>query len=362
MSARVKLGGRLSSNVAAVGSSSSGEIGLKVYAEDVFSRSLFSAFLTDDLGSSDLAQSNLALSDPTLIHNGGDTVAFTASAISGTGRWDFADTAQAFAGSASVGFDNARNNDTASFTNASNLPIADITTLDMRVYLTQWPTSGSLKEVEVTVYLDGAVVSDVIPLSSYLNISTLNSWQLVTIPQSAMGLTANEWDEIRITVRDTGAGQAPRGFIDDIIAQGASASGTIPFTFRPPSDSVVEVDRIRLTAAATSNKIKYDEFFGISALSNGLSIAVVRNDKVDLQRTVFDNFNILELASTNFQADFDSGGTALFVVDLDLRPFGLRLYGSSNDEVRITIRDDLSSLLRFTSSVEGYFLTRDFKE
>lgn len=362
MSGRVILGGRQGKINAAIGSSASGEPGLKVYNEDIFSRSLFSAFLTDELGSNDLAQSNLAVSDPTLIHNGGDTAAFTATALSGAGRWDFADTAQAFSGSASVGFDNARNNDVASFTNATDLPIEDITSLDMRVYLTQWPTTGSIKEVQVRVYLNGNPISDIIPLSSYLNIATLNSWQLVSIPQSAMNLSANTWDEIRITVRDQGQGQAPRGFLDDIIAQGPAATGIINFSFGPASDREVEVDRIRLSAASTANKIKYDEFLGIPALSNGLNLSVIRGGKVDVQRTIFDNFNFLELASTNLDADFDSGGTALFVADLDLRPFGLRLNGSSNDQVQFTVRDDLSSLLRFTASVEGYFLTRDFKE
>ena len=232
----------------------------------------------------------------------------------------------------------------------------------MQVYLNQWPTTGSEKEVQIRIYLDGVQISDVIPLSSYLNISTLNTWQFVSIPQSAMNLTASEWDEVRITVRDRGQGQAPRGFIDDMIAQGASATGIVNFDYGPASDEVIEVDKIRLTAAATSNKIKYDEFFGIPALTNGLVVSVIRDNKVEIGRIVFDNFNLLELASSSLDAEFDSGGTALFKCDINIAPFGLQLNGASRDVVRIIVRDDLSSLLRFTASAEGYTLTRDFEE
>lgn len=347
---------------AGVGARAGSPNGVVVYDRPLFSRAPVRAFLTDETGSKDMNFNNVALPDATGIYDGGDSTLFTATAISGAGRWNTTDTAQAYAGTQSLGASNARNNDTMSLTSVTDYSVSDFTALDMFIYLTQWPTTGSIKEIELTIYSNGVQASSVVLVRNYIDITNFNAWQLCTIPIADFNMTTNTWDEIRIRFRDTGQGQAPRGYFDEIAMQGQGATGTVDFTFAPAADEQVELRNLVLSGANDSDKIKWDEFYGLPALTNGLLFTIRSGGEVIDSQVVRDNFRLVELANAELKANPDSvNGTTIYRCDSEFAPESVILDGRTSDELRITVRDDLSGLLALSASIEAYRLFTDFE-
>ena len=105
--------------------------GLEVYNHNIETGTPQSWFFqNDDFG----ADQNINASGAgtlTPIHDGGDTAAFTAAAVTGT--WDFASTTQANSGTQSIQL-GTKNGDIASFTNGSDLTLTDYDTIRGYIY------------------------------------------------------------------------------------------------------------------------------------------------------------------------------------------------------------------------------------
>lgn len=336
--------------------------GVVTYNRPLVSRTPIRAFLTDETGNPEFTQDNVALADPTRIYDGGDTALFTANALSGAGRWDTTSTAQAYVGSQSLSGASARNNDTMSLSSGTDYQANQFSALDMYIYLTQWPTSGSVKEIELELWSNGTLASDTIKVGAYIDKTLFNAWQLCTIPFADFNVTTTTWDEVRIRFRDTGQGQAPRAYFDEIVMQGLAAGGTIDFVYAPSADQRVEVRKLVLAGANNSDKVKYDELFGAPKLANGLLVTLRSGGKIIDSQVIRDNFRLVQLANTTIAANKETvSSTTMYRSDTEFAEESLILNGRTNDEIRITVRDDLSSLLSFTSSVEAYELFTDFE-
>ena len=347
---------------AAVGSRTGSPNGVVVYDRPLFSRAPVRAFLTDESGSPDMNFNNTAIADATRIYDGGDSTLFTANALSGGGRWDTTSTAQAYVGSQSLSGASARNNDTMSLSSGTDYASNQFTAFDMYIYLTQWPTSGSIKEIELELWSNGVQASSTLLIRNYIDITNFNSWQLCTIPFADFSISTTTWDEVRIRFRDTGQGQAPRAYFDEIAMQGLSATGTVDFRFAPAADEQIEVRKLVFAAANDSNKIKWDELFGAAQLTNGLLITTRSGGEVVDSQVVRDNFRLVQLANSDIKVSVDTvEGTAIYRSASEFEPEAIILDGRTSDEIRVTVRDNLSSLLALTASIEGYRLFTDFE-
>jgi len=347
---------------AAVGSRTGSPNGVVVYDRPLFSRTPVRAFLTDSQGSPDMNFDNTAIADATRIYDGGDSALFTANALSGAGRWDTTSTDQAYAGSQSLSGASARNNDTMSLTSTTDYAADQFSAFDMFIYLTQWPTSGSIKEIELELWSNGVQASSTLLIRNYIDITNFNAWQLCTIPFADFNITTTTWDEVRIRFRDTGQGQAPRAYFDEIVMQGLSATGTVDFVYAPAADELVEVRKLVLAAANDSNKIKWDELFGRTKLPNGILITLRSGGEVVDSQVVRDNFRLVQLANSDIVATRDTvDNTTIYRCPATFEPESVILDGRTSDEIRITVRDDMSDLLAFTASVEAYKLFTDFE-
>lgn len=346
---------------AGVGSRVGSPNGVVVYDRPLFSKTPLRAFFADEFGSTALNITNTAIADATRIYDGGDSALFTATPLSGGGRWDTTSTAQAYAGSQSLSGANARNNDTVSLSSGTDYDSSQFTALDMYVYLTQWPTTGTVKEIELELWSNGVQASSVILVRNYVDITALNTWQLCSVPFNDFNILTPTWDEVRIRFRDTGSGQAPRAYFDEIAMQGLSATGTVDYVFSPASDEIVDVRKIVLSGAAASPKLKFDEFFGIPALSNGLILTARSNGAVVDSQVVRDNFRLVELANSTLRADSETvENTTIYRSVSEFSEDSLILDGRTSDELRITVRDDLSDLSRLSATVEAYRVFTDF--
>ena len=77
---------------------------------------------------------------------------------------------------------------------------------------------------------------------------------------------------------------------------------------------------------------------------------------------VRDNFRLVELANAELQATSDTvASTSIYRCDSVFEPESVILDGRTSDELRITVRDDLSGLLALSASIEAYKLFTDFE-
>lgn len=322
--------------------------GLVVYSHNLETGTPLLNFFADEEGSVDQNINASGAGTLTGVHNGGDTALFTASAVSGT--WDFASTTQANTGTQSIQL-GTKNNDIASFTNASDLTVTDYSDLRGFIYITSWPNSGS-KNVQFQLYLNGAPVGSAVNLSAYIDTSIQDEWQLFDIPMSDFNITSAQFDAVWVTMVDNGAGSAPSGFLDDISFVGAGTGGQTTFRVKPPIDQVWVVNRIKWTAVSNSSALKYNEWFGIPELTNGYTFSFKSRGKTT---STFTARNFFEIAQyPNVTLDIISGTSSLFEVYFDIPDEQQVLIGALEQEIDLVVRDDLSSMIEFRASLQGY--------
>jgi hypothetical protein len=356
MPTRVKIQGGTSHKPADVKNTKEFGNGLKVFTytgERLYDRS---AFFTNETYGSDMNQDASTGGTPDRVHNGIDTILWTASAIAGT--WTFNDPAQAHISAQSIGATATVNNDVAQIAKGSNLTIANYVSLTGWIYITGWSTSGT-KQVNVVGWDTGtaAAVSSSVNIGNYVDTTTLNTWQKFTIPFADFGFTSTTLDAIRITTVDIGAGPPPNYYLDDI--QFEQTGGSIIYEAGPQPGEVWEVNNINVVFAdayagtvtnGTMPSIPYDGFLGVSTLTSGIVFKVTQGGQSLGSSTYTDFIDIMSMAErVSYQSGSDGTNTWLRV-DIEY-PHHFRLEGKNRDKLEVTINDDLTGLLHFRSNV-----------
>ena len=328
--------------------------GLFTYTHPVEKRQFDVRFFTNDDFGADLNVAATAPTTTTVVHNGGDTVAFSATNVSGN-NYIFNSTDQARTGTASIDASGTRNGDIASFTN-STLNIADYDSLDGYVYITSWPTNGN-KDFTIQLYSGGAPTGISVNLSVYVDENNQDVWQLFSIPMPDFQSIDITFDEIRITTVDAGQGNAPSIYLDDIELVAAGQSRNIVYSVCPQPGELMEVRKIKWIAAVTKLKVEYDEFFGIPQLSNGFTLAFKRKGIVTSQFFAKDFYDMLQFPNVHLET-WEGQTETIYQLTMDIPEEQSVLIGQLDQCMELTVRDDLSSLIRFRASVQGALITQ----
>lgn len=297
------------------------------------------------------------------IYDGGDTATtFSPSTLQGA-SWDFVSTNNPRTGTFHVEATNTNNNDIASFEDAaSSYSFSLYQNFEAFFNLNSWPTQGT-KEVFVQFYNGGTVASNEVGISSYINTSNLTSYQLCQIPLTAFTITAAEFDEIRLRIVDTGPGAAPTFDVDDIAMIEVGNSGTAEFSFAPGPDEIFELRKLEIIAVAGSDKIKYNKFFSLNELSNGVLITWTSQGQVVESLVIRRDYDWALSAGASLDIISTLGDIdGIYRVGLELDPDLVVLSGKTNDKITISVRDDLSSLLEMNATVNGATIIDEFKE
>jgi len=323
--------------------------GLVVYTHPLEVGDPLLIFFNDENGSPD--QNVNASGAGTLlgIHNGGDVVQWTPTA--NIGAWVFNSTDQANTGTRSIDATNTRNGDLATFDSGLLLNIGDYSAVRGYIYITSWPASGN-KQFEVGLSQGGALAGSKVLLSSYIDTSVQDSWQLFEVPVVDFGLQNNTFDSLTIDVIDSGRGSAPSAYFDDLALVSAGTSGVKRYIIEPPVGQDWVINRVKWSAVSTSNAIKYNEFFGIPALTNGYTFSFESRGTVRQTFTSKDFYSIAQYPNTTL--DIISGTASLFEVYFDIPQEQQVLRGDLNERMVLTVRDDLSGMTRFRASAQGF--------
>lgn len=325
--------------------------GLVVYTHSLEVGVPIIKFFTDTDGNVNQNVNATGAGTLTVVHNGTDTVAWTAAATIGT--WDFASTAQAHTGTKSIDATGTRNGDIATFSTTS-LTLTAQESLRGYIYITSWPSSGN-KDIEFALESGGATVGSPKSLKPYIDTSLQNQWQVFEIPVTDFGATVSTIDAIKILVVDSGQGSAPKAYFDDIAFVGAGGGTFIQYEIAPPANETWVINRIKWTAVSGGQALKYNEFFGISELANGYSFGFSSGLGV---RQTFTAKNFFQMAQyPNVTLNAITATSTLFEVTFDI-PFEQQtLIGGLGQRMVLTVRDDLSSLTEFRAAAQGYIRT-----
>lgn len=331
--------------------------GLKVYTYNGVTREHSGKFFLNETYGSLMNQNGSASGVPEEIHNGIDTVLWTASAISGS--WIFDSTAQAFAGTRSIDATSTINGDVAEIDKGSTITATNYESLTGHIYITSWSSAGT-KEVRIYCW-DTALGSQVgltIDLSSYIDNTILNSWQQFTIPLSDLSGTA-DFDAIRIETIDIGGQPAPDYYLDNLQLEQSGGTGTLQYIAAPEPSDIWKVYSIHITMAdayagtvtdGTLPNIPYDGFLSLNTLSSGINIQNRRFGKVTATNTYRDFIDMIATFTDKSLTYGGDGTNTWFSINFNFsKP--ILLIGENQDEFLVNISDDLSSLLFFKMSI-----------
>jgi hypothetical protein len=216
---------------------------------------------------------------PNKIHDGIDTVLWTASAIVGGPHWDFTSTAQAHGGTHSIDATGTNNGDIAQFAKGSALTLANYVAVTGWIYLdAAWPTSGT-KQILLYGWDTGTglQVGNAINIGNYINRGRVGTWQSFAVPLADFGFTQTTIDAFRVQTVDVGPELPPSYYLDDL--QVEEQGSPLTYTFEPQLGFWYHFTKFKMTCAftapstllnATMPYLSYNKFFGLTELTNGI--------------------------------------------------------------------------------------------
>jgi hypothetical protein len=258
------------------------------------------------------------------------------------------------------------NNNIMQLTSPSDVDLSDYVSISGYINVASWPTTGT-KEVLLSGWDAGAgaiVGGPAINLGNYITIGATGIWQKFTVPLSDLNLEGQTIDAIRITTIDIGGGDAPNYYLDLIKIEQESTSGEVSsaaYTVIPDKGTWYFVNNIRFVLAAplagtvsdgTMTGLAYDKILNLDALTSGILYQRLRFDEPQTSFIIRQFSDMLSIPDATYQATSD-GTNTLLMVDL---PFTtpLILRSENQDELRLTVLDDLSELLLFRTFVGGW--------
>ena len=291
---------------------------------------------------------------PVGIHDGTDSVEWTASALSGT--WDFASTTQNQAGTKSVEAINTINNNEAQFEGGSPISTGGYTAISGYIHLTGWATSGT-KDVTFRNRLAGVNVGLELSLSDYIDTTLIGSWQKFTITLADFAMPVQNIDQLVVKTVDIGSGAPPNYYLDEMNYQEA---GSAVWTVEPDKQSIFRITQLNITladaldttlTAASHQNLAYNKLLGLSALTSGINLKLTTGGIVRFNGNFRQHLDFVGYPGIEIQSGGD-GTNAWVSYNVTFDP-PFTMDSRTEDKFELTISEDLSGLLSARVLVRG---------
>lgn len=244
---------------------------------------------------------------------------------------------------------------------AGTIALSSYVSVSGWIYVTSWSTGGTLKDIELQIRTNGTNTGNLVNLSSYIDIGLFNVWQNFNIPLADLGLLNESIDQITITTRDQGAGAPPNYFLDQIElpAIGGAALGPQIYTIQPGAGLSFRVLTIRIfmadayagtVANGTMPSLPYDGFLGVPSLSTGIVIQARRRGEIVFSGTIKQLSDFLTLPNTTIDGWGSDGTNSWMTMQQIFDPVPFPLFSSYEDNMSVTLNDNLAGLLNFRMS------------
>jgi len=331
-------------------------VGAVVYTEPVHDQDIrFAPAINDELGI-EMAINGAFGGTPVGVHDGIDSALWTASSINGV-KFTFNSTDQANSGTRSVKTDNAALNDVMEFDKGSDLDLSSYVGITMFIYVDK---DWSIGDNWIMYGWDtgtGLQVGNSINLSDYFNEFQFDEWHNISIPLGDMGLTSETIDAFRIEQNARGT-KGPKFYIDDFQVEETGASKT--FIVEAPPNTLYYITEFRFSyvdaydpALLNSNmpNLSYDKILGLAKLTNGITFSRVRKGVSLFSATIKSVGDSLKGGADLINEISDGTNTCITIRTTFLEP--VLLDSRFEDNISITINDDLTGLISFTVIATG---------
>jgi len=326
-----------------------GEPGLLVYTSERLVKSFAPIPLTNPLFGTALNQDGSFSGTPDQVHNGIDDVLWTGTEPSGN-KVTFSSADRAFAGSFSVKIDNPSAGDIWQFGKGSNLTIANYSAITLKINIDRdWGIGDS-----VSLYgydTGGAVIVGVkVLIENYIDITTFDAWQPVTIPFSDLGLSGTI-DAFRME-QESKTGRAATWYLDNFQVEETSAA--INFRYSPNGDTVFHITKAQVFVVVdgvSENALQaYDKFYSLPALANGIGATIQAGGNIVVNTAENDLQDAIQQPQVTVQTGGD-GTNSWMKVFSDIE---FALDGRKRDFIEYRVQDDLTGLAVYSVWLFGW--------
>ncbi|HUX30703.1 MAG TPA: hypothetical protein VMV78_08775 [Thiobacillus sp.] len=318
-------------------------------------------WFTNDTYGADMNKNVTFAGTPDAVYT--DNAQWTMSAITGT--WDFDETTIKQGGTKAIDAASTINGSTAQAAKGGDLTVASYTALTGYMYITGWPATGT-KGVEVIGWDtgDGAAVGVALDIADYVDTSVFGAWQQFAIPLPNFEFDATTIDALRFRTISLGAGAAPDYYLDTV--QFEETGTPLLYTIRPNAGTWFHVNRIRMTIAdnwvstlqdASLPEISYDSILGVSALTSGLLYQRIQGGETAFTFPVRQVSDWMQMPGCIMPIAIGDATNTLIALEI---PFEVPeiLKAEDDDELRVTVQDNLSGLLLLRMVAAGFEETR----
>jgi len=296
---------------------------------------------------------------PEIVYNGTDTVAWTGSEIVGN-KVTFDSTDRAHGGTKSVKVDNPALNDIWQFDKGSDLAVSGFVGITLFINIDKdWSEGDS---VSLYAYDTGGAVTIGVPIliEDYLDEFDFDVWQAVSIPFTDLGISATNFDSIRMSLagKAGGPGKAPKFYIDDMQIEQTGTPSEFKTSTPEGKKYFIKIIRLHLvdalsTALADNSmpSLSYNKLLGVSALTNGILLQRTHKGVVTFSvplRQLSDFLNI----GFSIKDTYSDGTNTGLVLEIEF-PDSLVVMGGDNSFLSFGVSDDLSGLVSFRAVARG---------
>jgi len=238
----------------------------------------------------------------------------------------------------------------------ADVDLANYSALTGWIYITKWlPTD--IKEVEIELWQNGVIAEGTqkVGLGNYIDTTLLNQWQKFTIPLGSFNGVDSIIDSFRIRSVDIGAGQPNDYYLDFLQIQEIGTPQE--YRIRPNKDTWLHIENFMFSIAnsvastvadGTVAGFDYNSFLG-ATLGSGIVYQRIQNGEVISSSVIKTLADWLSLPETKVSSQMSNGTNSFITMRGDFTD-AIILKAEDNDELRIIVSEDLSSLLHLKIS------------
>jgi len=313
-------------------------------------------FFTNDAYGADMNQDIGAFGTPEKIHDGTDSILWTASDIVGGGKTTFnsSDRNHTSGGALSVKVDNSPVNDIFQFDKGSDLDLSGYVSISSWINVDKDWKAGD--DIEIYGWDTGTnlQVGDSVGLQNYFDFSSYDTWHKLNIALEDMSIEESTLDALRVRIV-AAEGKSPKFYLDDI--QFEQTGAPIPFELRADKGTWLYVDEFTISvvdeiagtlADATMPFLSYDKLLGVT-LTVGITYQRIQSEEVQFSIQAKGLIDFVQLSGTEVVGQ-GSDGTNTWITLRSQFMEPLVLKHENDDILRFIINDDMSGLLHFRIS------------
>jgi hypothetical protein len=311
-------------------------------------------FTNPDFGP-DMNQNALAGGTPLRVHDGIDSVLWTASSIQGV-KFTFNSGDQSHeSGSSSIKIDNAAINDTMQIAKGSSQDLSGYSALSLWVYIDKDWFSGDSISISGWDTGTDSIVGVEINIEDFIDWQSFGIWHQFIISLTTMGLNNQTIDALRISIKSISI-KSPKFYIDDI--QFEETGEPITFELRPNKGTWLHVKNFTfsivapydgLLGDATFNKLPYNSLLGIS-VANGLVYQRTQEGIIQFSQNFKTLMDAMQIPQTYISGSGSDGVNSwISFISNNIEPLVLK--AENDDVLTFAISDNLSTFLHFRVAV-----------